>query len=110
MKRLFGMPQLRRIAEDLEILSTPMIKKEDEIIREKIELQDYKPFDKLDLERVRTLAEAMPPNCRAFQGKDESQLQLQLQLQLPADLVLSFVNRTVDAFIRKTWCQWDYRL
>lgn len=33
MKRLFGMPQLRRIAEDLEILSTPMIKKEDEIIR-----------------------------------------------------------------------------
>ncbi len=46
MKRLFGMPQLRRIAEDLEILSTPMIKKEDEIIREKIELQDYKPFDK----------------------------------------------------------------
>jgi len=47
-------------------------------------------------ERVRMLSEAMPPSCRAFQNKDKS------HLASPADLVLSFVNRTVDAFIRKS--------
>ena len=49
-----------------------------------------------DSERVRTLSEAMPPSCRAFQDKEES------QMLSPTDLVLSFVNRTVDAFIRKS--------
>ncbi|NQE04600.1 RNA polymerase-associated protein RapA [ANME-1 cluster archaeon GoMg1] len=47
-----------------------------------------------DEERVRMLYEAMPPSCRALQSKDKS------HLASPADLVLSFVNRTVDAFIR----------
>jgi len=49
-----------------------------------------------DEERVRMLAEAMPPSCRAFSDKDKS------QMLSPADLVLSFVNCTVDAFILKS--------
>lgn len=49
-----------------------------------------------DEERVRMLAEAMPPSCRAFPDKDKS------QMLSPAELVLSFVNRTVDAFVRES--------
>jgi len=49
-----------------------------------------------DEERVRMLAEAMPPSCRAFSDIDKS------QLASPTDLVLIFINRTVDAFIRKS--------
>jgi len=45
-----------------------------------------------DEERVHTLVEAMPPSCRAFPE----------QMLLSAELVLSFVNRTVDAFIRES--------
>jgi len=45
-----------------------------------------------DSERMHTLAEVMPPSCRAFPE----------QLLSPSELVLSFVNRTVDAFIRKS--------
>lgn len=49
-----------------------------------------------DSERVRTLSEAMPPSCRAFSDKDKS------PMSSSTDMVLSFVNRTVDAFIRKS--------
>jgi SNF2 family DNA or RNA helicase len=49
-----------------------------------------------DEERVRVLAEAMPPGCRAFPDNETS------QLLSPADLVLRFINRVVDAFIRKS--------
>jgi len=49
-----------------------------------------------DSERVQALVEAMPPSCRAFSDKDKS------QLLSPAGLVLSFVNQTVDAFIRES--------
>lgn len=49
-----------------------------------------------DEERVRMLAEAMPPSSRAFPDKDKS------QMLSPADMVLSFVNRTIDAFVRKS--------
>jgi SNF2 family DNA or RNA helicase len=45
-----------------------------------------------DGERVRMLSEAMPPSCRAFPNKDKTS---------PMELVLSFINRTLDAFIRK---------
>ncbi|MCD6456924.1 MAG: hypothetical protein J7K81_09100, partial [Methanophagales archaeon] len=51
-----------------------------------------------DSERVQTLAEAMPPSCRAFSDKDKSQL----PSLSPSDMVLSFINRTVDAFIRES--------
>ncbi|MFZ2070074.1 MAG: DEAD/DEAH box helicase [Halobacteriota archaeon] len=51
---------------------------------------------KEDEERVRMLAEVMPPSCRAFPNNDKS------QFASPADLVLSFVNQTVDAFVRKS--------
>ncbi|RZN37192.1 MAG: DEAD/DEAH box helicase [Methanophagales archaeon ANME-1-THS] len=49
-----------------------------------------------DEERVHLLAEVMPPCCRAFPEKDKS------QLLSPANLILSFINRTIDAFIRKS--------
>ena len=49
-----------------------------------------------DEERVHLLAEAMPPCCRAFPEKDKS------QLLSPANLIMSFINRTIDAFIRKS--------
>lgn len=49
-----------------------------------------------DEERVRMLAEAMPPSCRAFSDNDKS------QMLSAADMVLSFVNRTVDAFVRES--------
>jgi SNF2 family DNA or RNA helicase len=47
-----------------------------------------------DEERVYLLAEVMPPCCRAEEGKSH--------LLSPANLILSFINRTVDAFIRKS--------
>jgi len=53
-----------------------------------------------DSERLHALAEAMPPSCRAFSGKDKDKSQL-LSLS-PADIILSFVNQTVDAFIRES--------
>ncbi|MDI6885807.1 MAG: DEAD/DEAH box helicase [archaeon] len=49
-----------------------------------------------DEERVHLLAEVMPPCCRAFPDSDKS------QLLSPANLILSFINRTIDAFIRKS--------
>ncbi len=49
-----------------------------------------------DSERLHALAGAMPPSCQAFSDKDKS------QLLSPADMVLSFVNQTVDAFIRES--------
>ena len=44
-----------------------------------------------DEERVHMLSEAMPAICRALSNKDET---------APIEQVSSFVNRTVDAFIR----------
>ncbi len=66
-----------------------------------------------DLERVQTLAEAMPPACRAFVAPDDggleaavqSQSQSQLPPQLPSsprDLIMSFIDSTVDAFVRRS--------
>jgi hypothetical protein len=49
-----------------------------------------------DSRRVQLLADSMPPICRAFllpEGK---------RSPLPSDLVSSFVNQTVDAFVRKS--------
>ncbi|RCV65361.1 Superfamily II DNA or RNA helicase, SNF2 family [Methanophagales archaeon] len=47
-----------------------------------------------DLERVHTLAKAMPPSGRAIQDKE--------QRLSPADMVLNCINRTTDDFIRKS--------
>jgi SNF2 family DNA or RNA helicase len=46
-----------------------------------------------DEERVHMLSEAMPASCRALSNKDET---------VPIEQVSSFVNRTVDAFIRNS--------
>lgn len=43
-----------------------------------------------DEERVLMLSKAMPPSCRASPTS-----------QLPVEMVLTFINRTIDAFIRK---------
>jgi len=49
-----------------------------------------------DARRAQLLADSMPPICRAFLLPErESPL-------LPSDLVSSFVNQTVDAFIRRS--------
>jgi SNF2 family DNA or RNA helicase len=46
-----------------------------------------------DEERVRLLSEAMPANCRALSNNDE---------RSPVEQVSTFINRTVDAFIRNS--------
>ena len=49
-----------------------------------------------DSERVRMLADAMPASCRAFPD-----IEISGDFS-PTDQVLSFINRTIDAFIRKS--------
>jgi len=71
-----------------------------------------------DLERVHTLAEAMPPACRAFAPQDDDGLEAAAQSQSPSstsppshssslppsprDLIMSFIDLTVDAFVRRS--------
>ncbi|MCD6207416.1 MAG: hypothetical protein J7J06_05410 [Methanosarcinales archaeon] len=73
-----------------------------------------------DLERVHTLAEAMPPACRAFAPQDDDGLEAAAQSQSqspsstsppshssslppsPRDLIMSFIDLTVDAFVRRS--------
>ncbi|RZN33011.1 MAG: DEAD/DEAH box helicase [Methanosarcinales archaeon] len=63
-----------------------------------------------DVERVQTLAEAMPPACRAFAPQDDngseaaaqSQSQSQPSAPSPRDLIMSFIDSTVDAFVRRS--------
>ena len=53
-----------------------------------------------DQKRVKTLSNMMPPSCRAFfiHKDDESHP----QSQSPYDLVKSFIDQTVDAFVKKS--------
>ncbi|MEA1907639.1 MAG: DEAD/DEAH box helicase [Euryarchaeota archaeon] len=61
-----------------------------------------------NLERVQTLTEAMPPACRAFALQDNAgsevatQSQSQLSSLSPRDLLMSFIDSTVDAFVRRS--------
>ncbi len=67
-----------------------------------------------DLERVQTLTEAMPPACRAFapqdddgseaaaQSQSQSPPQSQSSSPSPRDLIMSFIDSTVDAFVRRS--------
>ncbi|HIE31741.1 MAG TPA: hypothetical protein EYP67_05085, partial [Methanosarcinales archaeon] len=48
-----------------------------------------------DSERVRLLAEAMPPECRANVSHKDGGSEAS-----PRDLIMSFVDRTIDAFVR----------
>ncbi len=48
-----------------------------------------------DFKRVRLLAEAMPPVCRALLSNGGA-------LTSPQEMILGFMNKTVDAFIRRT--------
>ncbi len=52
--------------------------------------------DEEDARREQLLANSMPPICRAFLPPEEK------KPPLPFDLVHSFVNRTVDAFVRRS--------
>ncbi len=63
------------------------------------------------VERVQTLADAMPPACRAFAPRDgdgsdaAAQSQSQSPTQSPPpprDLIMSFLDSTVDAFVRRS--------
>ncbi len=61
-----------------------------------------------DLERVQILAEVMPPACRAFAPQDDdgseaaAQSQSQPSSPSPRDLIMSFIDSTVDAFVRRS--------
>ena len=61
-----------------------------------------------DLERAQTLADAMPPACRAFAPQDDDgsevapQSQSQSSSPSPRDLIMSFIDSTVDAFVRRS--------
>ncbi|MBT9148860.1 MAG: DEAD/DEAH box helicase [Dehalococcoidia bacterium] len=49
-----------------------------------------------DSERVQLLSNSMPPSCRAFLPQEGG------KAPSPSDLLSSFINRTVDAFVRRS--------
>ncbi|MDY6911830.1 MAG: DEAD/DEAH box helicase [Chloroflexota bacterium] len=53
-------------------------------------------IDEEDSERVRLLSDSMPPGCRAFLPQEEG------RAPSPSKLLSSFINRTVDAFVRSS--------
>lgn len=57
-----------------------------------------------DAERVQALAEAMPPACQAnvTQETDGSEVVAPSPSQSPRDLLMSFIDLTIDAFVRRS--------
>jgi len=52
--------------------------------------------DEEDSKRVQLLSNSMPPSCRAFLPQEEG------KAPSPSDLLLNFLNRTVDVFVRRS--------
>ncbi|MCL0069766.1 DEAD/DEAH box helicase [Dehalococcoidia bacterium] len=53
-------------------------------------------IDEEDSKRVQLLSNSMPPSCRAFLSPEGK------RPLLPSDLISSFLDRTVDAFVRRS--------
>lgn len=66
----------------------PIVTQEDSTFR-----AFWKVITEADDERIHFLSQAMPPVCRAFVSADNL---------LPRDIILHFLNQTVDAFIRES--------